>query len=145
VERVEDERAVEAADRHESLTIAQRELGDRDAPGRLERLLEERVRLRRGLLRLEVVRGLDVELLRDLVLLDEARDVDRLARAQRQLLEVLVVELDVAALLVLVRPDDVVPRDLVIALGQKRLFLMRALCSGQRRLNETLLELSVAR
>jgi len=114
VQRVEYERSVVATDRHEALAIPQRELRDRHAACLLEGLLQERVRLRRRLLGFEVVRGLDVELFRYLVLLDESGDVDRLARAERELLEVLVIELDVVALLVLVAAHDVVPLDLVV-------------------------------
>src|SRR5262249_55708389 len=115
VQGVQHERAVVAADRDETLAVTQRELRDGEAAGLLERLLEERIRLGRGLLRLEVVRRLDVELLGYLGLLDERGDVDGLAGAERQLLEVLVGQLDVAAFLVLVCALDIIPRDLVIA------------------------------
>ena len=61
-------------------------------------------------------RGLVVELARQLAVLDEAGDVDRLAAVQRELLEILVGQLDEAALLVLVALCDIAPSDLVIAL-----------------------------
>ena len=138
MQRVHDEGAVVGAHRDEPLSVAQRELRDGHASGLVERLLEERVGLRRGLLRFEVIRRLEVEIARQLLVLDEPRDVDGLARAQRKLLEVVVVELDVVALLVLVPADDVAPRDLVVALDAPALVLDAAPVLGTEQVERDL-------
>src|SRR5207237_6253739 len=91
-------------------------LRDGDASGLLERLVQEGVRFLRRFLRFEVVGRLVIERAGELLILDESGDIDGLARAKGKLLEILVGELDVVALLVFVSAHDVAPRNLVIAL-----------------------------
>ena len=123
MQRVHEERAVLWPHGHQALPVAERELRDRDSSGFRKGLVQERIRLLGRLLRLEVVGRLVIQRARELVVLDEAGDVDRLARAERELLEVFVGQLDVVSLLVLVAAHDVPPRDLVVALDAPTLVL----------------------
>src|SRR5881396_3607127 len=88
-ERREHEAPVEWADRDELLLLPQDRTGERDFPRPHERLAEQLERLQADLLRTEVVVPLPVQR-RNLRGVDEARDLERLRRLQRDLLEVLV-------------------------------------------------------
>src|SRR5436309_11654681 len=76
------------------LTIAQGDLRDGYLIGIFQRPLQEEERLDPDVLRLQVVRALDVQTKRNLVALDELDDVDRLGGLQRQLVEILFVDDD---------------------------------------------------
>src|SRR5439155_944501 len=114
------------------------EFRDRDPLGLLERLFQQRVRLLRRLLRLEVIRGLVVERAGELFVLDESGDIDRLARPERELVEIRVVQLDVVAFLVLVSLDDVAPRDFVVAFDAPALVLDAAAVLGTEQIKRHL-------
>src|SRR2546422_1332481 len=88
-ERREDEAPVERADRDELLLLPQDRAGERDLSRPHEGLAEQLERLQADLLRAEVVVPLPIER-RDLGRIDEARDLERLRRLQRNFLEVLV-------------------------------------------------------
>src|SRR4029079_4311030 len=121
------ERAVLRTHRDEALAVAQRELGDGDTPGLRQGLVQKCIWLLGGLLGFEVVRRLEIQSAGGVVILDEPGDVDGLARTKRELLEILVRELDVLALLVLIATHHVAPRDLVVTLDAKALVLDAAL------------------
>src|SRR5947207_1854068 len=70
------------------LTIAQGDLRDGYLIGIFQRPLQEEERFDPDVLRLQVIRALDVQTERNLVALDELDDVDRLGGLQRQLIEV---------------------------------------------------------
>src|SRR5437667_4875160 len=85
----EDKAPVERTDRDELLLLPQDRASERDFPRPHERLAEQLERLQADLLRTEVVVPLPVQR-RNLRGVDEARDLERLRRLQRDLLEVLV-------------------------------------------------------
>ena len=94
------------------LLVADDDLRDRDAAGLLERLDEQPVGLLGALLRQQVVGLAEVERV-DLVDRDEVADVDRVRQLDVEAVDVLVLELDEAALLELEAPDDVVGIDVL--------------------------------
>jgi len=94
------------------LLVAEADLGDPDLAGLVQGLPEQRVGLRAGLLRDEVV-GLLVQHGVDLLEIDELLDVDRARGLDRDRLEVVVGQDHVAILLVLVPLHDVLVADLL--------------------------------
>src|SRR2546425_2710826 len=99
-ERREDQAPVERADRDELLFLPQDRAGERDFSRPHEGLAEELERLQADLLRPEVVVPLPIQR-RNLRCVDEARDLERFRRLQRDFLEVLVFQDDVLAFCVL--------------------------------------------
>src|SRR5206468_726154 len=95
------EAPVERADRDELFLLPQDRASESDFPRPHERLAEQLERLQADLLRTEVVVPLPVQR-RNLRRIDEARDLERLRRLQRDLLEVLVLQDHVLAFRVLV-------------------------------------------
>ena len=92
------------------LLVADDDLRDPDLAGLGERADEQPVRLLRALRGQEVVRLAVVDRV-DLLERDEVADVDRVRQLDVEPVEVLVAELDVAALVDLEAADDVVARD----------------------------------
>ena len=104
------QRIVDDLDRCKMLRLADDDLGDADAPGFLERIAKQRVRVTRSLLGRQVVRRLEIAIV-DLVGLDEVKDVDRAIFTERGRLQVFFCENDEMPLFVLEAFDEVFPRD----------------------------------
>ena len=117
VERFEEHAPLGARpQRAEPLLVADRDLRDCRQALRLQRLDQQRERFRARLVRFQVVGAL-VEDGVDLLELHERLDRDRLPRRQGQLVEVVVVEDDVAVLGVLVAAHDLVVGHLAVEVG----------------------------
>src|SRR6266550_3735484 len=112
------------------LTIAQGDLRDGHLIGILQRALQEAERLDPDVLRLQVVRALDVQTERNLVALDELDDVDRLGGLQRQLIEILFVDQDELVLSDLVSLQDLIEGHHMVIGGAMSLLLDRQLAMG---------------
>src|SRR5919197_2988498 len=110
VHGLEEQEVVVGAQAGEVLLVADDDLRDPDLAGLGERANEQAVRLLRALRRQEVV-GLAVVDRVDLVERDEVADVDRVRELDVEPVEILVADLDVAALLDLEAADDVVGVD----------------------------------
>ena len=115
VHRLQDEDLVLEPQRSEMLLVAEADLRDADLVLIGECLAQQRVGLRAGLVRDQVVGLLEQDRV-DLVEVDELHDVDRAAGFHRHLVEVVVGEDDVAVLLVLVALHDVLEGDLFAVL-----------------------------
>src|SRR2546425_2700564 len=100
-ERREDQTPVERPDRDELLLLPKYRTGEHDFSRPHERLAEQLERLQADLLRPEVIVPLPVQR-RNLRRVDEARDLERLCRLERNFLEVLVLQDDVLPFRVLV-------------------------------------------
>ncbi len=98
------------------LAVAQRDLRDRHAAGRLERLAQEVVWLLAQLFRLHEICVLEVQPGLDVVDGDELLDVDRVGGGQGEVVQVLVVDDHVPILAYLVALEDLSVLDLVITL-----------------------------
>src|SRR6059058_3970596 len=112
------------------LTIAQGDLRDGYLIGIFQRPLQEEERFDPDVLRLQVIRALDVQTERNLVALDELHDVDRLGGLQRQLIEVFFGDDDELVLSDLVSLQYLIEGHHVVVGGAMPLLLDRQLAMG---------------
>src|SRR6266508_1214367 len=116
VQRVHDQALAVGVQRCQVFLVAKRDLRDGHATRRLERAAQQVVRLLAELFRLYVVGVVVVEAGLDIVDRHELLDVDGVRGGQGEVVEVLVVDDDVAVFADLVSALDLAVRDLVVAL-----------------------------
>src|SRR5437773_7487157 len=117
VEGVHDQALSVGVKGAEVLLVSQRDLGDGHAPGRLERALQQVVGLLAQLLGLDVVGAVVVQPRLDVIRGHELLDVDGVRGREGEVVQILVVDDDVAVLADLVAALDLAVGHLMVALG----------------------------